>query len=249
MNLLGILRASALFILISAFHGQPASCGIFSRILSSKKPSSVDVSEISENPKESAVESSSQESNPSSQSNLVFESSTWDDSKLASAVLFLEQFCRDVRAEKFNVKISDANMKGLLEVCTGILCHVRPLASHVPTSSALWNLYKDALKSDKFKDYAEWLVKHLEGIRISVGKLHNETRKYSVNQLKTDKSDVLSKCGFVCNGDPNGEILHRWPSLEYRAQLFMRELEHLEKCMGNILKSSPKNSTVKSKAV
>ncbi|KAK1937314.1 hypothetical protein X943_000944 [Babesia divergens] len=140
-------------------------------------------------------------------------------------------------------------MKGLLGACSGILGHIIPPASHVPTNSALGNLYEGVLKSDKFKDYAEWLVKHLEGIRISVANLHNETIKHSVNQLKTNKSDVLSKYGFVCNNNPNGEILHRWPSQDYRAYIFMEELEHLKKCIDKSLKSFPGNSTVKSQAV
>ncbi|KAK1937522.1 hypothetical protein X943_002528 [Babesia divergens] len=57
MRFLGILRASALCLLVSAFHGQPVSCGLFNRILSSKKPSNAKVSEISENLEESTVES------------------------------------------------------------------------------------------------------------------------------------------------------------------------------------------------
>ncbi|KAK1933517.1 erythrocyte binding protein 37.2 precursor [Babesia divergens] len=48
MKFLGILRASALFILASAFHGQPVSCGLFNKILSSKKSSNANQSENSE---------------------------------------------------------------------------------------------------------------------------------------------------------------------------------------------------------
>ncbi|KAK1932156.1 hypothetical protein X943_003336 [Babesia divergens] len=54
MKLLGILRASALCLLVSAFHGQPVSCGLFKSNKKSKKDSNA---KVSENLKESPVES------------------------------------------------------------------------------------------------------------------------------------------------------------------------------------------------
>ncbi|KAK1935527.1 hypothetical protein X943_003695, partial [Babesia divergens] len=51
------------------------------------------------------------------QSNLVFESSEWDDSKLASAVLFINEFCQEVKAKKFNEKLSEMDFKDLSFEC------------------------------------------------------------------------------------------------------------------------------------
>ncbi|KAK1937686.1 hypothetical protein X943_003855 [Babesia divergens] len=48
MMFLGILRASALYLLAIGFHSQHVSCGILNRILSSKKSSNANVSENSE---------------------------------------------------------------------------------------------------------------------------------------------------------------------------------------------------------
>ncbi|KAK1933292.1 hypothetical protein X943_003035 [Babesia divergens] len=70
MKLVGILRASALFILLSAFHGPR---GIFSSNLEVNPYTElpiVEVSEICENPEEPPVES--QESLPVPKSDLVF---------------------------------------------------------------------------------------------------------------------------------------------------------------------------------
>ncbi|KAK1937334.1 glycosylphosphatidylinositol-anchored merozoite surface protein [Babesia divergens] len=67
MKFLGILRASALCLLVSAFQGQPVSCGIFKSSKKSKKDSNAKVSEnlkespvksqVAENPEDSSVES------------------------------------------------------------------------------------------------------------------------------------------------------------------------------------------------
>ncbi|KAK1937246.1 glycosylphosphatidylinositol-anchored merozoite surface protein [Babesia divergens] len=52
MKFLGILRASALCLLVSALQGKPVSCGFFKNLLSSKKPSS----DVSQAPGESCVD-------------------------------------------------------------------------------------------------------------------------------------------------------------------------------------------------
>lgn len=48
MRILGTLGASALCLLVSALYGQTVSCGIFSGILSSKKPSTSNEIDIAE---------------------------------------------------------------------------------------------------------------------------------------------------------------------------------------------------------
>ncbi|KAK1938602.1 hypothetical protein X943_002639 [Babesia divergens] len=110
MKFLGILRGSALFILLSAFHGPGGILCSNLKVNPSTESPTVEVSEISENHEKSGPASGSL---PVAKSNLVFENSKWHGSKLASAVLFLKQFCKEVNTEKFSGKISSKSYEDL----------------------------------------------------------------------------------------------------------------------------------------
>ncbi|KAK1932670.1 hypothetical protein X943_000282 [Babesia divergens] len=245
MKFLGILRASALFILASAFHGPR---GIFCSNLEvnpSNESFTVEVSDVSENLEDSTVESSSQESLPSSQSDLVFESSTWDDSMLASSVLFLEEFCSLVNAENFggNLKVlndvkdnKDAQWLSVKvkSLCSNFSSRLESLSANLVPSGVTINPYKDALKPEKFNTYAEWLVKNIPGIRESVQKMFNESKKLNKAQLKTETSMGPSKYGFEFVGDKWKPFVHY--NLKDLTWCLRATLEYLQKYLDKILK-------------
>ncbi|KAK1935884.1 secreted antigen 3 [Babesia divergens] len=215
MKFLGILRASALFILLSAFHGQSVNCGILNRILSSKKTSNAKVSEISENLKDSTVESSSQEpssksSAPAPKSGLVFQSSEWDESHLASAFLFINEFCKDVKAENFGGKLSEAEYDDISRACTDLSLNFKnfveffsPTHGHeaLAEGKELCTSYKGVLKLEEFRVYAKWLVDNIPEVIKSMINMHNDSLKYSRKVFVTDKSAGPLKYGFVFKGD------------------------------------------------
>ncbi|KAK1938495.1 secreted antigen 1 [Babesia divergens] len=246
MKFLGILRASALFILLSAFHGQPVSCGILHKILSSKKSSSDKVSENSEGdlaaqvemlqeklqaleagldkepeesstdnmaestvqsplvekPKDSPVESQaiekpsqepSESSAPVAKPDLVFENSEWDDSMLASAVLFINEFCEGVKAEKFKEHIPNDIYEDLSKKCRNVSSYVGSFIHRFkPTygpgavderKEIDQDFYKNVLKPEEFEMYVKWLVKNIPEIRVSFRRMSFESFKLSEEQL------------------------------------------------------------------
>ncbi|KAK1939721.1 secreted antigen 3 [Babesia divergens] len=245
MNALGILRASGLFIFLSAFHGQPISCGLFKSTEKSKKDSNAKVSEkpkestvkskAVEKPKESNVESplvekskdstvktqvaenpsqesSSKSSVPAAKSNLVFENATWDDSKLASSVLFMKEFCEGVRKKKFNehlthlgflkIGIACDHLSGLLDFLTKRFPPTYGPGSVAERKEIDMDFYKDVLKAEQFEVYVRWLAENIPVIKGSFKKMLEETKKGTVEKLKTNTSVGPLKYGFVlkdCN--------------------------------------------------
>ncbi|KAK1937243.1 secreted antigen 1 [Babesia divergens] len=208
MRLLGILRVSALFILVSAFHGPR---GIFCSNLEvnpyAESPT-VEVSEISENLKESTVESSSASSAPAPQSNLVFESSEWDDSKLASAFVFINEFCEDVISKKFKEQVTNKRLYGGIKaVCRDCMLRLKFLSHYfTPTygpgsvderNEISMDLYENALKPEQFEVYVRWLAENTFKIRDSLENMHHESLDMTEEQIKTDTSVGPLKYGFV----------------------------------------------------
>ncbi|KAK1932677.1 secreted antigen 1 [Babesia divergens] len=255
MKLLGILRASALCLLAIGFHGQPVSCGIFNILKKAKKDSNAKVSEISENHQESNVESSSQESLPSSQSDLVFESSTWDDSHLASSVLFLDKFCRNVSAKKFKEQVTNKKLYGDIKaVCRGCMVRLNFLSRYFipkygPGSVAERNeipmdLYENALKPEDFDVYVRWLAENIPGIWKSYKQMLEESLKYPSKQLKTDNTAGPLKYGFLYKGGWWNPIA-AWSEIDDESPLtLLVTLEKLQHCLKRVLKSYPRRSSV-----
>ncbi|KAK1937586.1 hypothetical protein X943_003106 [Babesia divergens] len=193
MTVLGILRASALFLVISAFYSPSAVfCGNLEVNPYTESPI-VEVSDLPDDLKDSNVESSSHASAPASQSALVFESSTWDDSHLASTILFLDELCRDIKADKFSERFSYRSLKNLSWECRYISSYLVQFTRYPLLNNARENPYKDVLRADDFNTYAEWLVKNILGFLDSMVGLHTESTKLSEEQLETDASTLLSK--------------------------------------------------------
>ncbi|KAK1934333.1 hypothetical protein X943_004028 [Babesia divergens] len=279
MKFLGILRASALFILVSAFHGQPVSCGLFKSNKKSKKSSNANVSEnlkespvksqVAENLKDSTVESplvekpsqepSSKSSVPAAKSNLVFQSSKWDDSHLASTFVFIKQFCEDVMAEKFKGKISAGNMKDLSKKCANLSSYVgsfihRFKPTYGPGSvterkEIPMDFYEDVLKAEDFDVYAIWLEKNIPMISEFVKIMHNKALGLPKEQLNTDTKVGPFIYGFVYTGKPWGELSHGTPRGFFGSNTILESFKGLKSSLDKILKSFPKDSTVKSQAV
>ncbi|KAK1933136.1 secreted antigen 1 [Babesia divergens] len=304
MKFLGILRVSALCLLVSAFYGQPASCGFFNKIRSSKKSSSDKVSdsidnieeihveseliedshqtfsngtfsgsldnmeeslveiqvendtesksiikghEISDIPEEITVESSSASSVSASQPDLVFQSSTWDDSHLASAVLFLEEFCREVMRDKITKTLSNKDHGDLCWACGFISSYMVSLRHRfMPTygpgklserKEIPKNLYEGILKPEEFELYAEWVVKYIPEIKKLMINMFNGSAKLTKEQLKTDTTVGPLKYGFVLK-DGWKDKLYLLDTPQCSSRKFLVSLDELQEYLDDILKSS-----------
>ncbi|KAK1938411.1 secreted antigen 1 [Babesia divergens] len=212
------LNVLVFYALAIAFCGQLASCGFFDRFRPRKRSSNATVS---------------QPPSPVIQSGLVFESATWDDSQLASTVLFLEEFCRDVNAKKFKEQVSDAKAEELFGNCIYVFSYLLPLASHLPTNSALGNPYENALKPEKFEDYVDWLKKNIPKIWKSYISMFKESAELTEEQIQTDSSVGPLKYGFVFVGGG-------WRSFALNefgpaTMGVMAELKRLHNCLDKIL--------------
>ncbi|KAK1934335.1 secreted antigen 1 [Babesia divergens] len=224
MKFLGILRASALCLLVSGFHGPR---GVFCSNLEwdpSNESFTVEVSDVSEDHEDSTVESSSELSSPAPKSNLVFQSSEWNDSHLASAVFFLEEFCQEVRADAFSGSPFDELYEGMKEPCLRVSYYARSYTDHFRPRNLLDGPYKDALKPEMFKYYVGWLKKNIPGIIGSLEHLFNEFKGLSEKQLINDASFVPVMYGF--------EFHDAWTDKD-----FMSSLRHKTSNLVNALKS------------
>ncbi|KAK1939079.1 secreted antigen 1 [Babesia divergens] len=214
MKFLGILRASALFILVSAFRGPR---GVFCSNLKVDPSNESFTVEVSEDHEDSTVESSSQ-------SGLVFESSEWDVSQLASAVFFLEEFCQEVRADAFSGRLVEDLYDGLKEPCLRVSYYARSYTDHFRPRNLLDGPYKDALKPEMFQHYVEWLVENIPGITGSLELMFNEFKGLSEKQLESAISVVLTSYGF--------EFHDVWTDKD-----FISSLRHKTSNLVNALKS------------
>ncbi|KAK1939098.1 secreted antigen 3 [Babesia divergens] len=168
-----------------------------------------EMQEISEDLKDSPVES--QKSIPSSQSDFVFENSEWDDSMLASAVLFLEEFCKDVKTKKFSGKIPNDIYEDLSKKCEYVSSYVGSFIHYFkPTygTSRLterneipMDLYEGILKPEDFKDYVKWLKENIQNIIKSFKNMYEESKGLTEKELTKSDSMGPLKYGFVYNGD------------------------------------------------
>ncbi|KAK1939477.1 secreted antigen 1 [Babesia divergens] len=158
----------------------------------------------SEKPESSTVESSSQ-------SGLVFESSEWDDSHLASALLFINEFCKDLGKDKFKGYAAGINYTTSKCLCSKVLNILEPITrfyspTYGPGSVAEerkeipGNMYEGQLESEKFDAYTKWLVENLPVITDSLRKMFEESAKLTEEQLKTDTSMGPLKYGFLYKG-------------------------------------------------
>ncbi|KAK1936392.1 secreted antigen 1 [Babesia divergens] len=185
-----------------------------------------------------------------SQSGLVFHSSTWDDSHLASAVLFLREFCKDVRDHKFHGGIVDENFKGISWTCSGVLFTLEPLIRQIlpmyyPKTVAERkeipkNFYEGKLKARNFYVYVKWLAENMSVIKGSFKKMLKESLKLTEEQLKMDTTVGPLKYGFVFVCENWKELIYRVLSTDYGQDFFL-DLKDLQMYLKKSLKNSPKN--------
>ncbi|KAK1938586.1 secreted antigen 1 [Babesia divergens] len=187
--------------------------------------------EISEDLEDSTVESSSQ-------SCLVFENATWDDSQLASTIAFIKEFCEEVKGYKFSGNIPAGNIRKLSEACSWVSFYLKSFRWRRVRG---WdeNPYKDALKPEKFKDYAEWLVKNLPVIRTSMINMFNESKKLTEKQRETATSSGPYKYGFVCNDNWWRAVGSQFFIYQFvMAPSFLQSLKDIKSSLDDILGNS-----------
>ncbi|KAK1933133.1 secreted antigen 1 [Babesia divergens] len=218
MKFLGILRASGLCLLAIGFHSQFVSCGIFKGPKKPKEDSNVKAAEISEDSTvkypvadKPSQEPSSASSAPAPKSNLVFENSKWDDSMLASSVLFLEEFCRGIQGDTFKGNISDANIMELSWACLSVSSYTKFLSERAtviygPGSVAErkridQNFYEGKLRPEELEVCVEWLKKNIRSTIESLNNMYNESIALSEQEIKNSRLAGPIKYGFVFKSD------------------------------------------------
>ncbi|KAK1937958.1 secreted antigen 1 [Babesia divergens] len=213
-----------------------------------------EMQEISEDLKDSPVESSSELSSPAPKSNLVFENSKWDDSMLASTFVFINEFCGLVNAENFGGKVSE----GLSKACVNVSSYMGSFIHRFkPTygpgtvdkrKEIPMDFYKDVLKAEQFQVYVRWLAENNWEIWASVKQMFRDSLKLSKEQLKTETSRGPLRYGFVYTGKPWGELTHGVNRGFFKGPTILQSFNDLKSSLDKILKSFPKDSTVKSQA-
>ncbi|KAK1932966.1 secreted antigen 1 [Babesia divergens] len=261
MKLVGILRVSVSCLLAIGLHGQYASGAFLSGILSFKKSSTANIAESSGNLKESTVESSSEPSVPVPVSGLVFQRPSWDYSHLASAFIFLEEFCRDVISKKFKEQVTNRVLyRDIKAVCRGCVLRLNFLSHYfVPTygpgavagrKEIPKNFYKNVLKPEEFEVYVRWLAENIPEIKGSFKKMLAESLKYPSEQLKKDTTVGPLKYGFVFTGVRWNAVLPQWTNIDDDSALtLLVTLDKLRYFIRRALRSSGEELPVESRAV
>ncbi|KAK1932830.1 secreted antigen 1 [Babesia divergens] len=245
MKLVGILRVTTLCFVATGFYGPSAvSCSNLEVSPSTESPI-VDISEISGNPKESTE--NSKEYVISSQSGLVFHSSAWDDSHLATSFLFVREFCKDVSGKKFTEKLSNTRSEELYWACEDATVYVRALMKDLlprygPGAVAERkeiprNIYEDVLKTEEFEVYVKWLVKNVPNITKSYKNMIGGSAKLSEEKLKTETKVGPLKYGFVFIGEGWKQTISWVVSTKDALPRFLGALKNFQKCLENVLKN------------
>ncbi|KAK1936114.1 variant erythrocyte surface antigen-1, beta subunit, partial [Babesia divergens] len=177
------------------------------------------------------------------QSNLVFESSKWDDSHLASSIFFLREFCLEVMGETFAENTSKTNYDDLCETCWKVNYNVEPLTRTIEPSNFSFNPYIDALKPEKFNDYAKWLVKNIPEMEKSYKEMLKKSAEISGQQFEANAPAVISKYGFVINEYRLEETTDQAPSHMYATSDFLGSLNSLLTNLDKILTGAPMGKT------
>ncbi|KAK1937675.1 hypothetical protein X943_003807 [Babesia divergens] len=111
------------------------------------------------------------------------------------------------------------------------------------------NFYKDVLKAEQFEVYVRWLAENIPMISEFVKIMHNKALGLSKEQLNTDTKVGPFIYGFVHTGKPWGELTHGVSRGFFKDSDILQSFKELRSSLDKILKSFPKDSTVKSQAV
>ncbi|KAK1939612.1 secreted antigen 1 [Babesia divergens] len=141
--------------------------------------------------------------------------SIWDDSNLGSAVLFLEEFCREVNGIDSvfwsALRNTPHGVPGLKALCQEVSKDLKPLTGGViyalynPVDTK--NPYNGALRSDSFGAYVDWLAKNIDEIKTSLENMTKDSYTWSLSALSEVQSAGPFKYGFVFNeSDWEGNI-------------------------------------------
>ncbi|KAK1932710.1 hypothetical protein X943_000454 [Babesia divergens] len=173
MDVLRILNVMGLCSLAFLFNGKEVSCGIFGMKTASKK-------------------SSKKVEEPAP---LKLLQKDFVDSNLASAILFLEEFCFKVTTTIFKDKLKDERFKGIKNVCTRI-----HLNAHYLTRSLLFPVEGEFLgrnlQAEKFDDYTSWLGKNLPGIIKALQNMADGILPLTKEKLTDASANGLASYGF-----------------------------------------------------
>lgn len=159
---------------------------------------------------------------------LLFLRPRWIDSNLASAFLFLEEFCKAVKSGTFSKHVSRPEHAGLTTTCGEITENLKPFKENLwalfsPISledvqeeedgktnargSPSPNMYDGKLLADAFPNYMKWLVKNIPEITKSVDEMTKTS--WNTEELANGTMAGPFKYGFVCKSECNDDIYRK----------------------------------------
>ncbi|KAK1443865.1 hypothetical protein BgAZ_207410 [Babesia gibsoni] len=128
-------------------------------------------------------------------------------SNLASAMLFLAEFCRQINADKLKDKINAGKYACVKDVCKDLVNKIDDLHKHILplynplTAAELENdeapegtavrkatgyfheMYKGKLQEDKFEGYLKWIVGNIAKVMLLLREMHADSARWTVEDL------------------------------------------------------------------
>ncbi|KAK1443860.1 hypothetical protein BgAZ_207360 [Babesia gibsoni] len=141
---------------------------------------------------------------------------------LASALLFLAEFCREVSENKFPEKTTLDKYKCLKDVCKDVKDKIDAFHKHIlPLYNPLTvediegdddsklgevvrmaegrcnEMYKGKLKKEKFDEYVTWMKRNLAKLMLLLREMHTDSARWTVEDLMYVQSHGPSKYGYT----------------------------------------------------
>ncbi|KAK1934089.1 secreted antigen 1 [Babesia divergens] len=279
MMVFKILRAFTLCLAVSTFRGQCVSCGEAktskdaaenfggglleqvkmlremlnaTKITKKNQPNELSTGDMAEVYEDKEVPATA------SQEVLVFDIPTWHDSHLASAVVFLQEFCKDTTARKFSEMLVDKNYLPLSWICKYLSFTLQSMTQfYIPTyapgaaserGTITGNFYEGKLKPKDFKAYAKWLKENIPAIIGSLERMHNETLEVTEKERETETPAGPLKYGFVCK-DAWWKFSSSRENLKSIIEHCLDVMKDLLACLDNVSKISTNVLTESSKGI
>ncbi|KAK1443864.1 hypothetical protein BgAZ_207400 [Babesia gibsoni] len=142
-------------------------------------------------------------------------------SNLASAMLFLAEFCRQINADKLKDKINAGKYACVKDVCKDLVNKIDDLHKHILplynplTAAELENdeapegtavrkatgyfheMYKGKLQEDKFEGYLKWIVGNIAKVMLLLREMHADSARWTVEDLLNVQSRGPFKYGYT----------------------------------------------------
>ncbi|KAK1442080.1 hypothetical protein BgAZ_401100 [Babesia gibsoni] len=140
-------------------------------------------------------------------------------SYLASVLLFMAEFCRDMSSDKFSERSQEGNYDKIKNVCKQVSGNIDALHKEIwplynpegmteegdddeepPRRSQrgiLNETYKNILKKDKYTEYVQFMKDNIPNIAESLKQMHSYSSDWSVEYITTGRSHGPFRYGYI----------------------------------------------------